>query len=268
TQFPPILLSHGTGGSAAQLGWLAETLASRGAIVAAVDHHGNTAVEPAQLPHGFVLWWERPRDLSVLVDLLLDDPRLGPLIDRDRVSAAGFSLGGYSVLALAGAQVSMEQHAIHCASNVDSAACALPPEAGFDPTELERLRQEDPDFKASLQRAGQSYADDRVSRVYAIAPVLGPAITGPSLSSTKTPMAITVGTEDRQAWDSAIAYREHLPAGLEWREIEGLGHYTFLARCTWRGRWFAGPICHDRPGVDRRAVHRDIADHAASFLLH
>src|SRR5262249_10834776 len=44
-RFPLIALSHGTGGTALGLGWLASALAARGYIVAGVNHHGNSAVE-------------------------------------------------------------------------------------------------------------------------------------------------------------------------------------------------------------------------------
>src|SRR5713226_1159457 len=39
--FPLIALSHGTGGSAQVMAWLARGLASRGYVVAAVNHPGN-----------------------------------------------------------------------------------------------------------------------------------------------------------------------------------------------------------------------------------
>jgi predicted dienelactone hydrolase len=64
-KFPLVVLSHGTGGGAATLSWLAETLASNGYVVAAVNHHGNTAAEPSYRPQGFILWWERARDVSL-----------------------------------------------------------------------------------------------------------------------------------------------------------------------------------------------------------
>lgn len=51
-QYPLIVLSHGTGGAVAQLSWLAEALASEGYVVAAVNHHGNTAIDE-KTPHGF-----------------------------------------------------------------------------------------------------------------------------------------------------------------------------------------------------------------------
>ena len=105
-RFPCVLLSHGTGGSAGQLAWLGEALAARGYVAAAVNHHGNTSAEP-YMPQGFGLWWERARDLSAVLDLLLADAFFGTRIDPGRIGAAGFSLGGYTVIALAGARTDL-----------------------------------------------------------------------------------------------------------------------------------------------------------------
>lgn len=63
-RFPLIVLSHGTGGTAATLAWLATELAAHGYIAAAVNHPGNNGLEAYTTP-GFVLWWERARDLSL-----------------------------------------------------------------------------------------------------------------------------------------------------------------------------------------------------------
>jgi predicted dienelactone hydrolase len=99
--FPLIALSHGTGGSAQIMAWLARALASRGYIVAAVNHPGNNALEE-YTAEGFLLWWERARDLTTVIDMMLRDKEFGRLIDPNRIGAAGFSLGGYTVIALAG----------------------------------------------------------------------------------------------------------------------------------------------------------------------
>ena len=53
--------------------WLGHYLASRGYIVAALNHHGNTASEKQPAAQGFLLVWERPRDLTVVLDKLLAD---------------------------------------------------------------------------------------------------------------------------------------------------------------------------------------------------
>lgn len=94
-RFPLVTLSHGTGGSAEIMSWLARDLASRGYIVAGVNHPGNNAVEP-YTAEGFMLWWERARDVSAVIDLVLADPPIGPHIDANRIGAMGFSLGGYT----------------------------------------------------------------------------------------------------------------------------------------------------------------------------
>ena len=55
-RFPLIALSHGTGGSAQIMAWLARALASRGYVVAAVNHPGNNALEE-YTAEGFLIWW-------------------------------------------------------------------------------------------------------------------------------------------------------------------------------------------------------------------
>ena len=106
-EYPVVLLSHGTGGSASSLGWLARRMAAEGFIVVGVDHHGNTASEPYRA-EGFLCWWERPRDLAQALNALAETGPFAGRLDLDRVSAAGFSLGGYAVLSLAGAITDMK----------------------------------------------------------------------------------------------------------------------------------------------------------------
>jgi predicted dienelactone hydrolase len=115
-KYPLILLSHGTGGSAIQMMWLGYYMASRGYIVAAVNHHGNTAAERPYAAQGFLLYWERARDLMAVLDKLLADPVFGGRIDRDRIGAAGFSLGGYTVISIAGGRFSPREFESFCRS--------------------------------------------------------------------------------------------------------------------------------------------------------
>ncbi len=123
--FPLILLSHGTGGSAAQMAWLGTALARAGFMAAAVDHPGNNA-QTGYTPAGFLLWWERATDLSDVLDGLLADAQLGPHIDRGRVGAAGFSLGGYTVMELAGARTDISDFYDLCRTKPDQAVCHVP----------------------------------------------------------------------------------------------------------------------------------------------
>ena len=100
-KFPMIVLSHGTGGSALTMSWLGTALAARGYIAVAVNHPGNNGAE-AYTAQGFSTWWERARDLSVVIDSMLADPTFGSHVDANRIGAAGFSLGGYTMIEIAG----------------------------------------------------------------------------------------------------------------------------------------------------------------------
>jgi predicted dienelactone hydrolase len=264
---PLILLSHGTGGSAAQLSWLAEALVQAGYVVLAVSHHGNTAAEAQTYPHGFVLPWERAQDLRLALQAVLADAQWGPRIDRARIGAAGFSLGGYTALLLSGARHSGAAHADFCAAEPDSPSCALPPEAGFDFAALEALEAADAHYRASLERAGDDYREPLVRATFLMAPALVPALDPRSLEALDVPMVIILGSRDAQTPLTESLQRLPDRASVEKpAPIEGATHYVFLAPCTLRGRWFAGPLCADGEGVARKEVHALTADRARQFF--
>ena len=263
---PIVLLSHGTGGSAAQLSWLAERLVMSGFVVAAVNHHGNTATEPRYRPQGFVLPWERARDLSVLLDRITDDPTVGPHVDTTRVGAAGFSLGGYTALAMAGARLTFSDWQRKRAAEPDAPWSTLPPEAPFTLADVDSLARLDAPFRASVARSEQPTRDVRVQAVFAIAPALVPVLDAASLQSIRVPVRVVLGGEDAQV--SPEPTREVLGRLVPEASIElllGVAHYTFLATCTWRGRVFARALCRDGR-TKRTDVHAAVASDAARFF--
>ena len=267
-RLPLVVLSHGTGGSAAAMAWLGETLAANGYLVAAVNHHGNTAAGSTPRREGFLVWWDRPQDVSVLIDALLADPRFGPRIDASRIGVAGFSLGGYTALAAVGARLSRAQWDRHCAAQpADPSGCKLPPEAKFTMDEARQLIENDERVKAAYARMGDPYGDARVKAAFAIAPVLGPALTAESLAQIAVPVRIVVGARD----DQAVPERNAKPmaaqiAGAELDVLPDVGHYTMLPTCNAFGRRVASAICTDADGVDRAATHRAVSAQALAFF--
>ncbi|QQL48575.1 alpha/beta hydrolase family protein [Mucilaginibacter ginkgonis] len=101
-RLPLIMLSHGTGGGRLTMEWLAQALAKSGFIVAAVDHWGNTFDNKIAVQ--FLKVWDRPEDISFVLTQLLHEPALKNVINPNKIGATGFSVGGYTVLALAGAK--------------------------------------------------------------------------------------------------------------------------------------------------------------------
>lgn len=263
---PLIVLSHGTGGSVAQLAWLAESLAAEGFVVAGVNHHGNTATELEQHPAGFVLPWERALDLSVLIDRLVADPMLQTHVDTTRIGAAGFSLGGYSVLALGGALVRFADWQQQCAATPDAPSCTLPPEATFTMRDVDSLARSSAPFQTGVDRNASTTQDTRVRAMLAIAPALVPMMDTASLQRVNVPLRVVLGDRDDQVPAPSVAalFAQYLPrARVEVRQ--GVAHYAFLATCSWRGRLFMRAVCRDG-GSARAALHMATARDAARFF--
>lgn len=266
-KFPLVMLSHGTGGSAQSMAWFATALASRGYIVAGLNHPGNTALGPYTV-QGFTLWWLRAKDISTALDGLLRDAEFGPRIDPQRIGAAGFSLGGYTVIELAGGVTSRRQFIDICRTAADQTSCKAPPEFPDLVAKAEALAAADPSFAAALRGDGASFRDARIRAAFAMAPAVGPAVTAASLNVIAIPVAIVAGEQDSVVPIDANA--KYYAAKIPHAELTifpgGVDHYTFVDVCTPAGRSTIPPLCVDRPGVDREAVHNATIELAAKFL--
>ncbi len=263
---PLIVLSHGTGGSALQMMWLGQQLAAHGFIVAAVNHHGNTGAEPVPTPQGFVLWWERARDMSAVISAVLTDSTFRDRIDTTRIGAAGFSLGGYTVIELAGGRTDLGGLAEQCRSKRNPTLCDAPPEYPNLLADLAQLGS-NRRFAGSLAHAADSYRDPRIRSVFVIAPAQGGAFTAASLSDVHIPVSIVVGGSDSIAPSATNAelFASRI-AGATLQTIPLAGHYTFLSPCTAHGVEDIPLLCHDAAGADRISIHLQVADSAAAFF--
>lgn len=106
---PLVVISHGYGGWATYTADLAETLASRGYVVAAIDHDDP----PFRDAGGFALSFahvaaNRARDQQAVIARLrvlagASDFALAGAYDPDRIALIGYSMGGFGALATAGA---------------------------------------------------------------------------------------------------------------------------------------------------------------------
>jgi dienelactone hydrolase len=113
--FPVVIFSHGFHGCATQSRFLMRALAAGGYLVFAPSHRDAACGDVAR-------WLERPaerfarpdrwspasfrdraEDVEHLLAALRDDPGSAQRIDWQRLALAGHSLGGYTVLGLAGA---------------------------------------------------------------------------------------------------------------------------------------------------------------------
>lgn len=270
TRYPLVLLSHGVGGSALQMMWLGRALAADGYVAAAVDHHGASAAEPAFDPRGFRMPWHRARDLSVALDRLLDDPLWGPRIDGARIGAVGFSIGGYTVAALAGARTDLDRFAAFCRSPRRDATCE--PQSEFPEAErrFAEMLDADPALAVDLRAAAGDFSDPRIRSFAALAPALIQAFTDESLARIARPLLSVGADADEVAPPATNAARlARLAPSARLEILAGASHYAFLNGCTAWGRWFV-PVCGDgdAPRAEAQAAALDLVlDHFRSTAV-
>lgn len=182
---PTVVVSHGTGGSGGEMRWLAQPLAEAGFRTVAVDHHGNNCVDGYE-PEGFLFLWERPRDVTFVLDALAREAPLGP------VGVAGFSLGGYTAAALAGARVDTGVGEALLRGDIPM------PDIPEFPDVLDALRRKLPEdrLRAALADAGSDVSDPRVRAAFQVAPSDGGRMTRESLAGVNVPFEIRWGGAD------------------------------------------------------------------------
>ncbi|MEP2027728.1 MAG: alpha/beta fold hydrolase [Paracoccaceae bacterium] len=256
---PVVLLSHGTGGTAESLGWLARALACAGYVVIGANHHGNTGLEP-RTAAGFLCWWERATDLSTLLTSLNSSGFFSGQLDLNRVSAVGFSLGGHTVLALAGAQSSMDL--FEAWLNTPGIAAQGPAEFPNVADHIPRLFETSEAFRQSWARHQNDFSDHRVKSIVAIAPA--PPIrsfTARSVAELNTPLTILTGSADQEAPSEHCAHwimaQKH---NCKQHDLgRHVGHYTFLEFPSDQSLVGQISIFTDHETVDRAKVHKKAA---------
>ena len=100
-KLPLVVFSHGTGGWFGGHHDTAAALADAGFIVAAISHPGDTAKDSSR-SDDLSIFGSRPADMVRLLDFLLQDWKDKAVVDQGRIGLFGFSMGGYTSLALIG----------------------------------------------------------------------------------------------------------------------------------------------------------------------
>jgi predicted dienelactone hydrolase len=252
-----IVLSHGLRGSELGHSRLAEALAARGYLVAALRHPGDNWMDGSLLsktPERY--FFERPRQVSRVIDALMADPRWKDRVARDakgaRIGALGHSAGGYTVLALAGGVPDLAQSERHCRE-----------EGKDDPLFCRTGTSERP---AVPPQAGPALKDSRVRAVAALAPV-GVLFTAESLGRVQIPVAIYAGVKDRWLVPRfhAMWVAKNLP-GADLHLVPNAWHFAFMDTPSIPIQTPDGDIAADPPGFDRAAFLKTLGPELADFF--
>jgi predicted dienelactone hydrolase len=102
-RYPLVILSHGYPGNRYLMAHLGENLASKGYVVASIDHTDSTYGDQAAF--GSTLF-NRPLDQkAVLAHMANLAAPLGAIVDAGNTAVIGYSMGGYGALVFGGAGV-------------------------------------------------------------------------------------------------------------------------------------------------------------------
>jgi predicted dienelactone hydrolase len=234
--YPLIIFSHGYMGLRLQSLWYTEHLASYGFVVMAVDHPGSTLFD-YQNADPVDNWALRPSDALREINYaeMVFNPKGGSLegvIDMNSIAISGHSLGGYTALAVAGAQLNFDDLRAWCATKPDP---ALKPELACG----DYLKNEN----AIAKRRGLGDApkglwpattDKRIKAMVALAPANAPVFGKSGLAAIQVPTMIIVGSKDQ----TTIPERDAYPAyeGISSTRkalavLENGGHYLFVQSC-------------------------------------
>ncbi|MDO1583759.1 alpha/beta hydrolase family protein [Rhizobium oryzicola] len=123
TKFPLIILSHGFPGNRYLLAHLGENLASKGYVVASIDHTDSTYNDRAAFGSTLV---NRPLDQKFVLDeitRLSEQPGnfLSGLVDPSQTGLIGYSMGAYGSMITAGAGISPSGVALKSVGVADNA---------------------------------------------------------------------------------------------------------------------------------------------------
>lgn len=267
--YPLVVFSHGFSANAAWYSTLIEHYASYGFIVLAPEHVEQFDPEWSGILNASI---DRPRDIKQTLDYAeaMNAPGgdMVGLVDMQHVAVVGHSYGGYTALAMAGAQYDIDAFNARCAQlpadDPNAFLCAplaskeadLAARAELDPMPTGLWPSfGDPRVTVILPMAGDSYLFDKAG-----------------LSKITIPMMAIGGTEDTgtpYAWGSRPSYDDASSARKTLVTVEGAEH-TISTLCDGMP-WvietpFYGWICFDPVWDKDRGV--DLINHfSTAFLL-
>jgi predicted dienelactone hydrolase len=254
-RLPIVLLSHGAMGAASNYSWIAESLARHRYVVLGVSHFGESPVFGAQSvnPATVARFRDRTHDLNVALEWLLTKSRLASSVDASRMGVIGHSSGGATALMLAGAKFSSSQISEYCtsgAAKVDKGCWYGTPSAD------------------SAERQLPEPASRPIRAVVALDPAVGPGFVEDSLRNLKSALLVVGSVEN-----DFLPYEAHAgriakakPDAEVARLDRSEGHFVYIDTCAANINVMGVPLCTDRAGVDRAAVHARLNAVIEGFL--
>ena len=191
---PIIVISHGLGSDRTSFAYLAQNLASHGFVVAVPEHPGSNAQQLQALLGGIadqvtdpMEFVNRPLDVKHLLNhlegLSKSNGAYKGRFNMEQVGVIGQSFGGYTALALAGAEMNYEQLKKNCPVDENTLNVSLLLQC----------------LALRITKTDYILSDPRVKAAVAINPVISSVYGEEGLSKINIPVMIVAGAQDTVA---------------------------------------------------------------------
>ncbi len=261
-QAPLVVITPGFEANRKFLAYLARHLASYGLTVAAIEHpflsrnRSLPSLNPDRLMPAseFV---DRPKDIQFLLDefakLNQQPGALQGKLNTQQVSVIGHSLGGYEALALAGAELHLDELREFCQTSgllnrvpADWLQCAA--------IEL-------PQNRVSLR-------DPRVVQAIALNPAIGQIFGKSGLKSVATPTLILTSTDDTlaPAFSQQLQPFLQLPTPKYLLTAIGMTHLSVSDPGNFSGAIAQGTLVKERRGQEAEPLRRLLQGASLAFI--
>ena len=259
-RFPLVVISHGAGGSSLNHHIFAGALARHGFVVVTFTHPGDNHRDRS-LAADHRYFYERPRQITHVLDAVQSDYAWRERIDWHRVGAIGHSVGGYSVAALIGGTPDRARAKNHCMLHPDDPACS------FGKPEVGVASAGGPAFSLPVWASnGKAVRDARVQAAVLLAP-LGVAITPGSLQNSTARVRL-IGAQFDDVLKHAYHF-DYLRAELPDAKAtlaKGAGHYSFIAPPLPAAQPRFGAAAVDPIDFNREAFQIELAIELIAFF--
>ncbi|QNI49637.1 alpha/beta hydrolase [Synechococcus sp. A15-60] len=185
---PLVAIAPGLNSNMNALLYVGRHLASHGYAVASLNFPFTSADAVQAVIQGTALippvnaWFAQPLDVSALIDQV--EQRWGARVDTQRVGVLGQSLGGYTVTALAGAELDWAALDRQCLQLSDPKVVVLNPAMVWQCSGHDQVSQR------------KSFRDPRVKVAVAVNPVINPIFSATSIQALAVPILMVSGSND------------------------------------------------------------------------
>lgn len=242
--FPLVIISHDSGESRLSHHGLAKFLAANGFVVAALTHPHDSNTDTSAM-YTLQQMVHRPQHVTRLVDTLLEDPNISPMIDQRHIAFIGFGTGATTGLMLGGAIPNPAPWPEYCAKalptdvycgtwakqRLDTMALALADALAIPVTEPEAAKSTKKNIEAQaspIYPKMPPLEDARIQSFTLIMPAYGMFFPASALNKVTAPILLVQAEYDsiNQKPYHAEALRTALPINPEFFHLKEAGHFS------------------------------------------